>query len=105
MGSKCSKGGNFEYGALPKKGKDDDDETGELEIKEVENGGSINDLIRQVNKLIAEWAENYQPITDAKDATLKSCGMEKKKEAGVKECMMGLIVTVVADAKMTQKEL
>ena len=31
--------------------------------------------------------------------------MEKKKTAGVKECMMGLAVTMVADAKMTQKEL
>jgi hypothetical protein len=46
MGAKCSKGGNMEYGDLPKKGNDDDDETGELEIKEVYNGGSINLLIR-----------------------------------------------------------
>ena len=104
MGAKCAKGSNQEYGDLPRKGDGDEEEVGELEIKEVDNGGSINDLIKEVNKVVAEWADNYQPISDSKDATLKASGMEKKKTAGAKECMLGLSVAVVADAKMTPKE-
>ena len=96
----------MEYGDVPKKkGEDDEEEVGELEIKEVENGGSINELIKEVNQLVADWTENYQPISDAKDETLKAAGFEKKKTAGPKECILGLVVAAVADAKMTPKEL
>ena len=59
MGAKCAKGSNQEYGDLPRKGDGDEEEVGELEIKEVDNGGSINDLIKEVNKVVAEWADNY----------------------------------------------
>ena len=68
MGTKCSKGSNFEYGDLPKK-KGGDDDVGELELKEVENGASINELIKEFNELVAQWNDNYAPVSDAKDAT------------------------------------
>ena len=61
-------------------------------------------MIKEFNSLVAKWVETYQPIIDAKNATLEASGMEKKKSAGAKECMLGLAVAVVADAKMTPKE-
>ena len=60
MGAKCSRGEMGEYGNIEKKKKGEyDDAEEELEIEEVENGQSINELIREVNEVVAGWTENY----------------------------------------------
>merc|ERR1711998_717933 len=68
-----------------KKGEDDTPDGEEvLEIPEVENGQSINELIREVNAVVGEWTEIYQPVTDARGATKDACDMKGKKTATVK---------------------
>ena len=93
----------MEYGNLPKMGLggDDDDDKDPLKIKPIENGMSINELIGEFNGVVDEFTEQYAPLEDGKDAALKASGMEKKKTAGAKECMLGLAVAAVAEAKMT----
>ena len=71
------------------------------ELPEVENGKSINELIKEINAVVKEWREIYTPIKDGKNDTLKAAGMDKKKSAGAKEVMLGLAVAAVADAKMS----
>ena len=105
MGAKCARGEMPDYGDIQKKPGQQPEEEDDLEIAEVKNGGSINDLIREVNEVIAGWTENYQPVADARDATKNACGMEKKKKAGVKEALMGLAVTMVSDGNMSQQDL
>lgn len=111
MGAKCSKGVNMgEYGNIPKKKKqdgvdDEEEEEDELKIPEVKNGMSINELIGEVNDVISQWTDTYQPISDAADAAKKPCGMEKKKEAGIKQCMLGLAVAMVANGEDLKKSI
>ena len=95
-----------DYGNIPKKNKaggPEEEEVGELEIPEVENGMSINTLIREINAVTSQWTDTYGPISDAADATKKQCGMEKKKTAGVRECLLGLAVTMVANEEDLEK--
>jgi len=43
------------------------------QIPEVENGLSINDLIKEVNTIIGGWTDIYKPITSGRKDTLDSC--------------------------------
>lgn len=66
---------------------------------------SINDCIKEINVIIAAWEKIYSPITSARFKTLKKCGMEKKSSAAIKDAVMGLLVTMVVDLKITFNDL
>ena len=52
-------------------------------IPEVENGMSINELIKEFNGIISEWTDIYKPITSGRTKTLDSCDMGKKSGATI----------------------
>ena len=52
-------------------------------IPEVENGMSINELIKEFNGIISEWTDIYKPIKSGRTNTLDSCGMSKKSGATI----------------------
>jgi hypothetical protein len=75
------------------------------QIPEVKNGLSINELIKEVNGVISEWTDIYKPITERREKTLTSCSMGKSPGATIKEALLGLIVTMVADLNMTIEDV
>jgi len=75
------------------------------QLPEVENGLSINDLIKEINTIISGWTDIYQPITKGRKETLDSCAMGEKGGASVKTALMGLIVTMVADLDMGLEDI
>ena len=62
---------------------------------------SINELIKEINGVISEWTGIYKPITESREKTLAACSMGKSPGATIKEAVLGLIVTMVADLNMT----
>lgn len=75
------------------------------QIPEVENGLSINDLIKEVNSIISGWTDIYQPITKGRTDSLDATGMKDKKGANIQHALMGLIVTMVSDLNMTIEDI
>jgi len=84
---------------MPKKEKSID------QLPEVENGGAINELIKEINEIISSWTDLYSPITEWRKKTLESCSMEGKTGASIKDALLGLIVTMVSDLNMTIEDL
>ena len=74
-------------------------------LEEVKNGMAINDLIKEFNGIVGDWLAIYGSISDAMEKTLKGCGMDKTKSAGLKEVLMSLIVTMVSDLNMSLDDL
>lgn len=74
-------------------------------LEEVKNGLAINDFIKEFNGIVDSWLDIYGAIKDGMEKTLKSCGMEKTKSAGLKEVLLSLVVTMVADLNMSLDDL
>ena len=53
------------------------------QLPEVENGMSINELIKEFNGIISEWTDIYLPITSGRTNTLDKCNMGKKSGATI----------------------
>ena len=74
-------------------------------LEEVKNGLAINDFIKEFNGIVGDWLDIYGAIKDGMESTLKSCGMDKCKSAGLKEVLLSLIVTMVSDLNMSLDDL
>ena len=75
------------------------------QLPEVENGLSINDMIKEVNGIISSWTDVYKPITAGRKESLEKCKMENKSGATIKHALMGLIVTMVSDLNMSIEDI
>ena len=73
-------------------------------IPEVENGLSINDLIKEVNGIIDGWTGVYKPVTSGRKDTLDATNMADGG-ANIQHAIMGLVVTMVADLNMTKEDI
>ena len=75
------------------------------QLPEVENGLSINDVIKEINGIISSWTDVYKPITAGRKESLEKCKMQDKSGASIKHALMGLIVTMVSDLNMTKEDI
>lgn len=74
-------------------------------LETVKNGMAINDFIGEFNGVVGDWLDIYGSIQDGMEKSLKACGMDKVKGAGLKEALLSLIVTMVSDLNMSLDDL
>jgi hypothetical protein len=74
--------------------------------EEVDGAASLNELVREFNRLGSKWANIYQPIFKAKQALYKTAGLTKVKGSNLKHVVKGLPLVLVVEAKsITQEKL
>ena len=74
------------------------------QLPEVPNGLSINEMVKEINSIIASWTDVYKPIMNGRKDTLEKCKMNGKA-ATIQHALMGLIVTMVSDLNMTVDDI
>lgn len=75
------------------------------DIKEIEGADSLNDLIGKMNDVLKEWGDVTGPITESKDSSMKSAGLDKTPGSNITHVMIGLMITMVADLNMSMGEV
>ena len=74
-------------------------------IKQIEGGGSVNELIDTINGLSDQWNEMYGPIKEKCKEGIKNSGMDKTPGSNIKHVILGSIVAIIADAELSVEDL
>ena len=75
------------------------------EIKQIEDGGSVNDIVDRINEAASLWDEVAGPCNDLKKRCLKHSTLDKTAGSNIVHVVLGLCVASVADANMTLDQM
>jgi len=74
-------------------------------VSHVEGAESLNSLVNNVNGLIDQWNDIYDPIKGKTGAILKTAGLGNTKGATVKHALVGVITSMAAMADFRLDDL